>query len=60
MKVYKENSRILLRELLPSDRDAMFEMDSNPDVHNYLWQNPIVTIEEADEIIVLVRAIAKV
>jgi len=56
MKVFKESDRIVLRELLPSDKDAMFEMDSDPEVHKYLWQNPITRLEQAEATIAFVRA----
>ena len=31
-----ETERLILREILPSDADAMFELDSDPEVHRYL------------------------
>jgi len=50
-----ESERLLYRELLPSDAEAMFEMDSNPEVHRYLGGNPTQTIEETRKIIDFVR-----
>lgn len=50
-----ESERLLYRELLPSDAEAMFEMDSNPEVHRYLGGNPTQTIEETRRIIEMVR-----
>lgn len=41
-----ETERLLLRELLPTDAEAMFEMDSNPEVHKYLGNNPVTDIEQ--------------
>ncbi len=32
MKIYAETPRLLLRELLLSDIDGMYELDSDPDV----------------------------
>ena len=46
-----ETERLLLRELLPTDAEAMFELDSNPEVHTYLGNQPITTIEQACEVI---------
>ena len=31
-----ETERLILREILHSDADAMFELDSDPEVHRYL------------------------
>lgn len=50
-----ESERLLYRELLPSDAEAMFVMDSNPEVHRYLGGNPTQTIEETRRIIEMVR-----
>ncbi len=41
-----ETSRLLLREILPSDEVAWFEMDSNPEVHRYLGNEPVTSIEQ--------------
>lgn len=55
MNLIIETERLLLRELLPSDAEAMFKMDSNPNVHKYLWNKPTRTIEETRKIIEFVR-----
>ena len=36
MKIFAETKRRILREILPIDIDGMFELDSDPDVHEYL------------------------
>ena len=41
MKIVAETDRFLLREMLPSDIDGMFELDSDPEVHKYLGNNPV-------------------
>lgn len=41
-----ETERLYFRELVPSDEEGMFEMDSNPEVHTYLGNNPVKSIEE--------------
>lgn len=47
MKIHVETERLLLREFEPSDETNMFELDSNPEVHTYLGNKPITTIDEA-------------
>lgn len=41
MKFHIETKRLILQDILPSDLDAFFEMDSHPKVHTYLGNNPI-------------------
>ncbi|QQS29686.1 MAG: GNAT family N-acetyltransferase [Sphingobacteriales bacterium] len=36
MLIYAETERLILRELLPSDAQSIFELDSDPEVHRYL------------------------
>lgn len=55
MKFYIETERLILRELRPSDAQVFFEMDSNPDVHRYLGNNPINSIEQAHNAIANIR-----
>ena len=55
MTFYLETERLILRELLPTDDEAMFELDSNPEVHKYLGNNPVRNIEECRTTIELVR-----
>lgn len=47
MKNPIETERLLLRELLLSDADGMFELDSNPNVHLFLGNNPVKKLEES-------------
>jgi ribosomal-protein-alanine N-acetyltransferase len=42
-----ETERLILRKLVSSDDEAMFILDSNPNVHQYLGNKPIVSIEES-------------
>ena len=46
MDIIIETERLILRELLSSDAQAMFELDSNPNVHQYLGNNPVASITE--------------
>ena len=55
MKFYLETERLILRELLETDLDGMFELDSNATVHKYLGNKPISTKEQAAEIIRFIR-----
>lgn len=55
MNLILETDRLILRELKPSDAEAFFAMDSNPNVHKYLWNKPVQKIEEINEIIESVR-----
>lgn len=47
MKEPIETERLLLRELLLSDADGMFELDSNPNVHLFLGNKPVKDIDES-------------
>jgi RimJ/RimL family protein N-acetyltransferase len=55
MNIIIETERLLLRELLPSDKEGMFLLDSNPKVHEFLLNNPIVSIEESEIYIANIR-----
>ncbi|MEZ4797960.1 MAG: GNAT family N-acetyltransferase [Flavobacteriaceae bacterium] len=46
-----ETDRLILRELLPTDIDSMFELDSDPIVHKYLGNRPVKTKHETEKII---------
>ncbi|MES2560181.1 MAG: GNAT family N-acetyltransferase [Bacteroidota bacterium] len=50
-----ETERLILREFLPTDDEAMFEMDSNPEVHKYLGNNPVTDIEQVQGYIASIR-----
>lgn len=47
MKKQIETERLILRELLLSDADGMFELDSNPNVHVFLGKKPVIAIEQS-------------
>ncbi|WP_316788964.1 GNAT family N-acetyltransferase [Pedobacter frigoris] len=55
MKVFAETDRIILREIVMGDAPAMFEMDSDPEVHRYLGNNPVKTISEIEDAILFIR-----
>ena len=47
MKKPIETERLLLREVIASDLNGMFELDSNPNVHIYIGGKPVTTIEQS-------------
>lgn len=55
MNLILETDRLFLREMKLSDAEALFEMDSNPNVHQYLWKKPLTEISEVLSYIELVR-----
>lgn len=46
MDLILETERLLIREMRHEDAEALFDMDSNPNVHTYLWQKPYTTIDD--------------
>lgn len=56
MKIHRETDRIILREMVLDDKYAMFELDADPEVHTYLWKNPIKRLDEAEAMIEMIRA----
>lgn len=46
MNLILETDRLLLREMKLSDAEALFYMDRNPRVHEYLWNKPVKDISE--------------
>jgi ribosomal-protein-alanine N-acetyltransferase len=55
MQIFTETDRLILREVLPTDAPGMFELDSDPEVHRYLGNKPIKTLEEAVAGIAFIR-----
>lgn len=55
MKIVLETERLLLREMLLSDAEAMFKLDSNPNVVKYLGNTPVKSIDECISLIHNVR-----
>lgn len=50
-----QSERLYYREILPTDDKAMFALDSDPEVHRYLGNNPVTTIEQSREYIKNIR-----
>ncbi len=55
MKTTFESERLLYRELLPSDADALFALDSDPEVVKYVGIKPLTHIDQTLEIIASIR-----
>ncbi len=55
MQFYLETDRLIMRDVLETDVDGMFELDSNPLVHKYLGNNPIKTKDKAEKIIQFIQ-----
>lgn len=55
MKIFAETERLVLRELLLSDAEGMFELDRDKEVHRYLGNKPIKTIQQSNDIITFVQ-----
>ena len=41
MNIFVETERLILREILPTDVEGLFELDSDPEVHRYLGNKPV-------------------
>ncbi|WP_405207578.1 GNAT family N-acetyltransferase [Aquimarina sp. LLG6339-5] len=55
MKVHIETERLIIRDLEEYDVQGIFELDSDPEVHEFLGKKPIKTLEEAKQIIKQIR-----
>ena len=55
MNLILETERLILRPFVTSDAEALFDMDKNPEVHNYLWQKPLTDIQEVYDYIEMVQ-----
>jgi ribosomal-protein-alanine N-acetyltransferase len=55
MKIIIKTERLILRKILPSDEAGLFELDSNPDVHNYLGKNQVTDTEQIKMAIKIIR-----
>lgn len=55
MKIFAETERLILREILPTDVDGLFELDSDPEVHKYLGDEPVTSKEQVIDDISFIR-----
>lgn len=51
MNILYETDRLFVRRFVPEDVEGIYELDSNPEVHTYLGNNPISTMEQAEKTI---------
>ena len=56
MNVYIETPRLLIREIRKVDATGIFELDTDPEVHRYLGNKPITTMEEAQSAIEFIQS----
>lgn len=55
MEIFVETERLILREIVAEDENALFEVDSNPQVNTYLGNNPVKNIEQIRGVIQFIR-----
>ena len=55
MKIFAETERLILREIIQSDLDGMFELDSDPEVHKYLGNKIVCDKNQIAKVIDFVR-----
>ena len=55
MKIFAETERLILREILPTDVEGMYELDADPEVHKYLGNKPVTSREQTVEVINFIR-----
>ncbi|MCB0643841.1 MAG: GNAT family N-acetyltransferase [Phaeodactylibacter sp.] len=51
MQIYIETDRLILRPIEAADRQGIFELDSDPEVHRYLGKKPIKSLPESEAVI---------
>lgn len=54
--IFVETERLLLGELLPMDEKGMFELDSDEEVHRYVSDGVVKSVEESAVVIDMIRA----
>ncbi|AWA31447.1 GNAT family N-acetyltransferase [Flavobacterium magnum] len=50
-----ETPRLILRELTFSDAPGMFRLDSDPEVHRFLGNNPVTTMQQVEDVIGMIH-----
>ncbi len=55
MKVFLETDRLILREIIDSDINNLFELDSNSEVHKYLGGKPVSEKKQIEQVIKSIR-----
>lgn len=57
MKIFVESERLILREILPTDIDGLYRLDSDPEVHRYLGNKPVTDKDQIVEIVEIINFI---
>jgi ribosomal-protein-alanine N-acetyltransferase len=55
MKIFAETVRLILREVEFSDEKDLFEMDADPQVHMYIENKPVKTMDEITSVIKILK-----
>ncbi|MBM3430929.1 MAG: GNAT family N-acetyltransferase [Bacteroidetes bacterium] len=55
MTIIVETDRLILRELEHSDTHDLYEMDADPDVHLFIENNPVKSIDEITKVIKMLK-----
>lgn len=55
MQIFVETPRLILREIVESDVEGFFELDSDPEVHRFLGNRTVKSKEESMQVIKFVR-----
>lgn len=55
MRIHIETERLILREIAFHDQDDLFEMDADPEVHLYIENNPVKSIDEITKVIKMLK-----
>ncbi len=55
MKIRIETERFIIRNIEEDDVNGMFELDSDPEVHRYIGNEPVKSMEEARQVINFIR-----
>ena len=51
MKIHCQTERLILREINSDDLQDLFELDSDPEVHRYLGNNPFTDLKQSDDVV---------
>ncbi len=55
MKIFAETERLILRALEYTDEHDLFEMDADPDVHLYIENRPVQSMDEITKAIEMIK-----
>jgi len=56
MKIMLETPQLILREMNEGDADALWELESDPEVHRYLGNHPV---QHKDEIKTIIESVLR-